>query len=143
MCVTVMQRHQTLNAQPLTILSCTVCVYTLWVCTLYIQRRDIRAAMLLKAFSCIVCAHTLQRYQSCKKHCVQSGVPLLTRSLSCQVHLCRWLNYRQSCVTRWWVPYQSGWPATVYICNVFDRISGNVTAKITVYTPHIYGCGQP
>jgi hypothetical protein len=35
-----------------------------------------------------------------------------------------------------------GWPEP-YIYTVYDRISRNFPAKSTVYTPYIYGSGQP
>jgi len=33
--------------------------------------------------------------------------------------------------------------ARTYIYTVYDRIFGDVPAKNTVYTPYIYGSGQP
>jgi hypothetical protein len=35
-----------------------------------------------------------------------------------------------------------GWPE-LYICTIYDRIFGDFPAKNTVYTPYIYGSGQP
>jgi hypothetical protein len=35
-----------------------------------------------------------------------------------------------------------GWPEP-YICTVYDRIFGDFQAKNTVYTPYLYGSGQP
>jgi hypothetical protein len=35
-----------------------------------------------------------------------------------------------------------GWPER-YICTVYDRMYGDFPAKNTVYTPYIYGSGQP
>ena len=36
-----------------------------------------------------------------------------------------------------------GLAKTVYIHTVYDRIFGYIPAKNTVYTPYIYGPGQP
>jgi len=38
--------------------------------------------------------------------------------------------------------YIQGWPEP-YIYAVYDRIYGDFPAKNTVYTPYIYGSGQP
>ena len=38
--------------------------------------------------------------------------------------------------------YVQGWPEP-YIYTAYDRIFGDFPAKITVYTPYIYGPGQP
>ena len=35
-----------------------------------------------------------------------------------------------------------GWPE-LYICTVYDRIFGDFPAKTSVYTPSIFGSGQP
>jgi hypothetical protein len=37
---------------------------------------------------------------------------------------------------------EEGWPEP-YIYTVYDRIYGEFPAKSTVYTPYIYGSGQP
>jgi len=49
-----------------------------------------------------------------------------------------WWPYICTVHDRIFAPYM-----TVYICTVHDRIFGDSTAKITVYTPYIYGSGQP
>jgi hypothetical protein len=38
--------------------------------------------------------------------------------------------------------YAQGWPEP-YMYSVYDRIFGDFPAKNTVYTPYIYGSGQP
>jgi len=38
--------------------------------------------------------------------------------------------------------YVYGWPEP-YIYTIYDRIFGDFPAKNTVYTPYIYGSGQP
>jgi hypothetical protein len=41
-----------------------------------------------------------------------------------------------------YIVYSKGWPEQ-YICTVYDCIFGDFPAKITVYTPYMYGPGQP
>jgi hypothetical protein len=37
---------------------------------------------------------------------------------------------------------EQNWPGP-YIYTVYDRIFGDVPANNTVYTPYVYGSGQP
>jgi len=45
-------------------------------------------------------------------------------------------------LVQWLVRY-IGLARTIYIYTVYDRIFGDFPAKNTVYTPYIYGSGQP
>ena len=75
-----------------------------------------------------------QVYTSVHK-CTQVHTPHLpTTALKCtqvytSVHKCRQV-------------YKLGWPKP-YIYTVYDCIFGGFPAKNTVYTPYIYGFGQP